>query len=395
MENKTFLNDNYIKINHISSRCMRIFAILIVVMWGLAFFTDKCDRSVLTLIMITCCLLALLPTFIIDFMKYNQSKSIKFVIIAIAVLICTLMSAILSHMVLVVWIFPMLIASLYYDKTVVLYTSLISTIGVIAANFFNMMLDDVTIAPIFSDFTDNMLFTVSPCILTIFILSFVAYYIVSRNSGMMKNVMSNMEEMNLNQKELIYTFAELSESKSKSTGEHIKRVAEYMEVLGKASGFDDEYTNKLATAAMMHDIGKLMISEEILDKPARLTDEEFSIMKSHVLYGDALLENCPGEIMQMARTIAREHHERWDGTGYLGMKGEEIAYISRMMAVCDVFDALTSARYYKKSWTVEETYNEIVSLSGKHFDPAVIQLFKENFDDFKKIAEKQVDPQAS
>ncbi len=392
MENQTFLNDNYIKINHISSKCMRIFTILIVVMWGLAYFTNGCDRLALSVTMFVCCLFSLLPTFIIDIMKYNKSLSIKFVIIAIAVLICTLMSAILSHMALVVWIFPMLIASLYYNKTVVLYTSLISTIGVILANFINESFQELTIAPIFSDFTENILFTVSPCILSIFILSFVAYFIVSRNSDMMNNVMAKVEEMNLNQKELIYTFAELSESKSKSTGEHIKRVSEYMRVLGKASGFDDEYTDKLATAAMMHDIGKLMISEEILDKPSRLTDEEFAIMKSHVLYGDALLENCPGEIMQIARTIAREHHERWDGSGYLGMKGEEIAYISRLMAVCDVFDALTSTRYYKKSWTVEETYNEIVSLSGKHFDPAVIELFKENFDQFKQIAEKQTKP---
>ena len=111
------------------------------------------------------------------------------------------------------------------------------------------------------------------------------------------------------------------------------------------------------------------------------------------LYGDALLEHCPGEIMQIARTIAKEHHERWDGTGYLGMKGEEIAYISRLMAVCDVFDALTSERYYKRGWSVEETYNEIVSLSGKHFDPQVVELFKQNFDAFKEIAERQPDKQ--
>ena len=97
--------------------------------------------------------------------------------------------------------------------------------------------------------------------------------------------------------------------------------------------------------------------------------------------------------MQIARTIAKEHHERWDGTGYLGMKGEEIAYISRLMAVCDVFDALTSERYYKRGWSVEETYNEIVSLSGKHFDPQVVELFKQNFDAFKEIAERQPDKQ--
>jgi HD-GYP domain-containing protein (c-di-GMP phosphodiesterase class II) len=163
--------------------------------------------------------------------------------------------------------------------------------------------------------------------------------------------------------------------------------------MGKASGFDDDYNEMLATASMMHDIGKLMISEEILDKPDKLTDEEYQIMKNHVLYGEALLKNCPGEIMHLACILAKEHHERWDGSGYLGMKGEEIAYISRLMAVCDVYDALTSDRYYKKGWTVEETYNEIVSLSGKHFDPAVVRLFIQNADEFKKVHDSIPDKQ--
>jgi HD-GYP domain-containing protein (c-di-GMP phosphodiesterase class II) len=292
-----------------------------------------------------------------------------------------------------VWILPMLITSLYYNKTLVLFSALLSTVGVLVANFFNIFLCDFAVEPIYSDYTDSMVMVAFPCILSIFILSFVTYFIVSRNSIMLNNVIENSEEVKSNQKELIFAFAELSESKSKYTGEHIKRVSEYMRVLGKASGFDDDYVDKLSTAAMMHDIGKLMISEEILDKPAKLTDEEYAIMKSHVLYGDALLERCPGDIMQLARTIAKEHHERWDGTGYLGMKGEEIAYISRLMAVCDVFDALTSERYYKKGWTVEETYNEIVKLSGKHFDPQVVDLFKDNFESFKEIAERTPDKQ--
>ena len=148
---------------------------------------------------------------------------------------------------------------------------------------------------------------------------------------------------------------------------------------------------QIITASALHDIGKISIDDKILNKPGKLTPEEFAIMKSHVLYGDALLEKCPGEIMKIARIIAKEHHEKWDGTGYLGMKGEEIAYISRLMSVCDVFDALTSERYYKRGWSLEETYNEIVSLSGKSFDPKVVELFKENFDKFKKVSQQNPD----
>jgi Response regulator containing a CheY-like receiver domain and an HD-GYP domain len=135
----------------------------------------------------------------------------------------------------------------------------------------------------------------------------------------------------------------------------------------------------------MHDLGKLMIPEEVLDKPGKLTEEEFNIIKSHVLYGEALLKDCPGEIMKLAAIMAKEHHEKWDGTGYLGMKGEEIAYISRLIALCDVFDALTAERSYKKGWTVQEAYDEIIRQSGKHFDPAVVRLFIKNQDKFKEI----------
>jgi HD-GYP domain-containing protein (c-di-GMP phosphodiesterase class II) len=166
-----------------------------------------------------------------------------------------------------------------------------------------------------------------------------------------------------------------------------------MKILAQASGFDEEYVDKLATASMMHDIGKLMISEEILDKPSKLTDEEYQIMKNHVLYGDALLEKCPGEMLHLARILAKEHHERWDGSGYLGMKGEEISYIARLIAVCDVFDALTSDRYYKKGWSLQDTYDEIVRLSGTHFDPKVVRLFIKNFDKFKEVHDSIPDKQ--
>ena len=166
-----------------------------------------------------------------------------------------------------------------------------------------------------------------------------------------------------------------------------------MKVLGRASGFDMDYCEKLAAAAMMHDIGKLMIPEEILDKPTRLTEDEYQIMKNHVLYGEALLKDCPGEIMQLAATLAKEHHERWDGKGYLGMKETEIAYIARLITVCDVFDALTTTRSYKKGWTIEESYNEIVKNSGTQFDPEVVRLFIANFDQFREIHERIPDKQ--
>jgi HD-GYP domain-containing protein (c-di-GMP phosphodiesterase class II) len=391
MGSKNLLNENYKTINHIASKCLRIFAGLMVIFWVFAFISNDCNRVILSITMGGCIVLTFIPTLIIDILKIDSTSMTKYTVITLAVIICTVMNGVLSHMALLVWIFPLLVSSLYYNSTLVLYTSLISTVGVLAANAFTVFFSDITVKPIYSDLSECLIFLVFPCVLTIFIMSFVAYFIVGRNSSMLKNVMDKSRELKENQKELIFAFAEMSESKSKYTGEHIKRVADYMRILGEASGFDEEYVDNLSTAAMMHDIGKLMIPEEILDKPTRLTDEEFAIMKNHVLYGDALLKNCPGEMLQMARTIAREHHEKWDGTGYLHMQGEEIAYISRLMAVCDVFDALSSVRDYKQGWSFEETYDEIVGLSGKAFDPQVIKLFKENFSKFKKVLDSQPD----
>ena len=283
---------------------MRFFVALVVALWAFAFFSRECNLVVVTICMVLCCIFSLIPTLVIDFFKHDRNEAIKYVVICIAVFNCMILSSVFSHMALVVWIFPILLTSLYYNKTLVVFTALMSTVGVILADFINLTYCDFMVAPIYMDYTDSMVLSVFPCVITILILSLVAYFIVSRNSTMLNSVIDNAEEVKINQKELIFAFAELSESKSKYTGEHIKRVADYMRVLGKASGFDDDYVDKLSTAAMMHDIGKLMISEEILDKPGKLTDEEYAIMKSHVLYGDALLEHCPGEIMQIAREPA-------------------------------------------------------------------------------------------
>ena len=196
------------------------------------------------------------------------------------------------------------------------------------------------------------------------------------------------EDILKTQKELIFSFAEISESKSSETGMHIKRVYEYTRIMAKAIGLSKRDEDNFALAAMMHDIGKLLIPSSILEKPGRLTDEEFEIMKKHVIYGSKLLKNSPGEIMKIARNIALMHHEKWDGTGYLKMKGEEIDYYARIVAVIDVFDALVSTRCYKNSWLPSDAYNEIVSQSGKHFDPKVVELFKANYNDFLFILHK-------
>ncbi len=387
------INENYVKINQISARCMRVIAIVLLITFGYCNLLTDVDFTLMTIFFASSIFVALIPTLIINILKIDDSPATKHIVIICVCIICTAMLTMFSSYAFPVMLFPILMASLYYNQTFILFTSLIVSCGILISDILSVKFSSIFIGNIYTDLYDVLLGYTVPHIAIIFAMSIVAYSIVQRNSMMINTAIDTAVTMQENQKGLIFSFAEISESKSKFTGEHIKRVAEYMRVLGKASGFDDDYVDMLCTASMMHDIGKLMISEEILDKPDRLTDEEFQIMKNHVLYGEALLEKCPGELMHLACILAKEHHERWDGTGYLGMKGEEIAYISRLMAVCDVFDALTSDRYYKKGWSLEDTFNEIIRLSGKSFDPKVVKLFIEHFNEFKAIHNKIPDKQ--
>lgn len=190
------------------------------------------------------------------------------------------------------------------------------------------------------------------------------------------------------QEQLAYSLAVVSESSSQETGQHIRRVSEYARVMGKYICDSEEQLETFRIAAMLHDIGKLMIPKEIIEKPGRLTAEEFGIMKKHVIYGRDIIGNAPGEVMEMARHIILHHHERWDGTGYLGVSGEDIDKFARYVSVCDVFDALLSRRSYKAPWPAQKVYEEITSQSGRQFDPAAVEAFKKCYVEMLKIRDE-------
>ena len=192
-------------------------------------------------------------------------------------------------------------------------------------------------------------------------------------------------QLNLVAEQTILSLAEIVEAKSEFTGLHVKRVSEYTRVLATALGFDNDTVDVLRIASMMHDIGKLYVPSEIIEKPGKLTSEEFEIVKTHVTEGEKLLKHSPGKIMQTACIIAKEHHEWWNGHGYLGLSGEDIAIEARIVAVADVFDALVSVRPYKGAYTAKEAYEIILEESGTHFDPSVVEAFKNNFDAFVEI----------
>lgn len=186
--------------------------------------------------------------------------------------------------------------------------------------------------------------------------------------------------------DLVERLGRAAEYKDTDTGEHIVRMSQYSKVLALALGMDEQRAELLRQAAPMHDVGKIGIPDAILLKPGKLTSEEFDHMKEHTTIGAQILANSSSPLLQLAHTLAIEHHEKWDGSGYPnGIKGEEISVEGRIVAIADVFDALTSKRPYKEAWSVEKTVLHMQEQAGTHFDPALIELLVKNLDNIIAI----------
>jgi len=189
-------------------------------------------------------------------------------------------------------------------------------------------------------------------------------------------VVESSQELRQYQVEIIHRLARAAEYRDNETGMHVIRISKLCERLARGMGLDDHECHLIRHASPMHDIGKIGIPDHILLKTGKLTAKEWAIMKTHADIGALILSGSESEFLQMAEVIAGSHHERWDGHGYpRGLKGEEIPVVSRIVAVCDVFDALTSDRPYKEAWSIENTVAEMESQSGKLFDPNVLKTF--------------------
>ena len=167
-----------------------------------------------------------------------------------------------------------------------------------------------------------------------------------------------------------------AEFKDQDTGAHISRMCAYSAILAEQCGLPKNDVQNLFYAAPMHDVGKIGIPDHIIMKPARLTAGEMAVMKQHTLIGSKILADSEADILKLAREIALWHHEKWNGTGYPhGLKRTKIPIMCRIVAVSDVFDALTSRRPYKKAFSVDESCSIIKNESGRHFDPDITDVF--------------------
>lgn len=195
-------------------------------------------------------------------------------------------------------------------------------------------------------------------------------------------------ELEDNQKEMIWMLTELMEATSDETGKHIRRVAEISALLAHYHPSMNNADEKvLYHASPMHDIGKMTVPHEILHKPGKYTEEEFEMMKKHTTNAYDLLSRSDRTLMKAAATISHEHHEKWNGNGYpQGLKGHDIHIYGRIVALADVFDALTHARSYKEAWDIDDVVTYIKEHSETQFDPQLVDILIEHIDEFVAIA---------
>ena len=372
-----------------SAICRVMTVLMAVVMILNALHVFKISSAIYPTLIVAIIIL-LMPTIFYDFLHIH-SKYLRYFVLTLLVLMSGLLYSILSYHVIIMLVFPIAVSCLYCDRSNVIYTTVLSVPVMVASHLIAYMLKFVPDEPLVT-LRGVLLYGILPRVIELIAISIICASVTGKLQRLISALVTKNNELYEEQQTLVGSLAELVETQSHETGQHVKRVAAYTEILCHAMGLSDEDTWKISVASMMHDVGKICVPREILHKPQRLTEDEFSEIKKHVDYGYQLLENSPGEIMQLAACIAQQHHERFDGQGYQhNLDGEHINIYARCVAIADVFDALVSERCYKKAWSPEKAREEILNQAGHQFDPELTRLFDEHFDEFLGVMKRYPD----
>ncbi|KAA1171458.1 response regulator [Marinobacter salinexigens] len=188
---------------------------------------------------------------------------------------------------------------------------------------------------------------------------------------------------------VVHRLGRAAEYKDNETGLHVIRMSYFARVIALEAGMCEAWADTLLNAAPMHDIGKIGIPDAVLQKPGKLNPEEWAVMQQHARIGAEIIGEDGSDLLNMAREVALCHHEKWDGTGYPeGLKGKDIPLSARIVALADVFDALTSERPYKKAWSIERATDLVREQSGKHFDPELVDVFFRSLPGILEVRER-------
>jgi putative two-component system response regulator len=211
-------------------------------------------------------------------------------------------------------------------------------------------------------------------------------HLADRAAWLAEEVKKATAAIHSREQELLFRMSRAAEFRDPETGAHIQRMAHYSHLIAGSLGLSPEDQNLILQAAPMHDVGKIGIADYILLKPGKLTPEEFDVMKTHAQLGFELLKGSESVVLQAAASIAISHHEKFDGSGYpYGVAGQSIPLFGRIVAVADVFDALTSERPYKKAWDFARAIEFLREGAGQHFDAACVEAFLARIDEVTAI----------
>ncbi len=402
MEENSILIENEEQANGIAAKVMATTFLIFTVVYIL----NLCDifvisHKIMTTSYICSGLFLLLPLFLNNILKVKNGF-VKYLNVFSAALFVTFVSITLTYHVVVVYVYPIAIAGLYFSKKLNIFATTITVCGVSVAQVVAFYVDTVQ-DDNFMTLRSVVLWGIIPRAIILIAIAVIFTMLSSRTMNLLKKLMTAADDLTHYHHEMVMGFATLVENKDGSTGGHIKRTSLYVKLLAdellRRGCYDDELTREyiemLGNAAPMHDIGKIAVPDIILQKPDKLTDEEFETMKIHTIRGGEIIHETFGHLMEdkkytkMAYEVARFHHEKWNGKGYPdGLKGEEIPLCARIMAVADVFDAVSERRCYRDAMPMEKCFEIIESGSGTSFDPLLVEVFMSIRENVEWIHEK-------
>ncbi len=385
---KEMLTENEVQANRIVAGVMRITFLI----FTLIYLLNVCGVFIVNKILMTqayvfSAILLLLPTVLIC-AGQTEKKYVKYIDVMASVLFVWVLCVTLTYHVVVIYAYPIAIASLYFSRKLNVISAILTVLAVSVGQYIAYHLDTLQ-DDNFTDYYYMLVYGILPRALILVAIAAIFTMLCERTKQLLNKLIGAVHELSRYHEEMVMGFAILVENKDGSTGGHIKRTSMYVKLLAEelmrlnysSDILDKTYADNLCKAAPMHDIGKISVPDVILQKPGKLTDDEYATMKLHAERGGEIIRETFGhlqdkEYTQMAYEVARFHHEKWNGKGYPeGLRAEDIPLGARIMAIADVFDAISMKRCYRDAMPLEQCFDIIQNGKGTDFDPVIVDAF--------------------
>jgi len=388
LEKSNILQENEKQANRIVAKVMGTTFLIFTLIYLLNILDIFVIKAHIMNIAYICSSVLLLFPMVLTYLLKVEKKYVKYLNVLSAALFVMLLSVTLTYHVVVIYVYPIAIASLYFSKRLNIMATALTVVGVSVGQLVAFYMDTVQDEN-FTVLQDTIRWGIIPRAMVLTAVAIIFTMLCSRTVAMLWRLTATANELTHYHEEMVMGFATLVENKDGSTGGHIKRTTQYVKLLAEElrdRGYyedilTEDYVKNLCMAAPMHDIGKIAVPDVILQKPGRLTAEEFEIIKCHSAKGGEIIQETFGHLENKAYTgmayeVARFHHEKWNGKGYPdGLKRKEIPLCARIMAIADVFDALSEKRCYKDALPMDKCFDIILEGSGQDFDPMLVEVF--------------------